>query len=183
MQPIRNYETIQPSGGGFNKPGAGAYICRIVNVFDVPMDPRIGKGDYLKIEYDFHEGEFKDYYTEAYKKFNKWWGSFIKSYKEKALGMFKHFTDCVEKSNVGYRWDFNEAGLKGKLIGIVLGEEEYITNQGEVRTRTYVSDIKTVKQIDDGDFRVPPLKTLAPTAPVQPAYAPIAEDDSDLPWN
>jgi len=183
MQPIRNYDQIQPSAGGFEKPGAGAYICRIVNVTDVPMDPRTGKGNYLKIEYDIHEGNFKDYYTEAYKKFNKWWASFIRSYKESALGMFKHFTDCVEKSNGGYKWNFDESTLKGKLIGLVIGEEEYVSNQGEVRVRTYVADVKTLQQIDNGDFRVPPLKTLAPTASVQPAYAPITEDDSDLPWN
>lgn len=183
MQPIQNYDSIQASGGGFERPGAGGYICRIVNVIDVPMDRSTGKGDYLKIEYDIHEGNFKDYYTDVYQKFGKWWASFIRSYKEKALGMFKHFTDCVEKSNAGYKWNFDESTLKGKLIGLVIGEEEYIKNTGEVGTRLYISDVKTVDQIDRGDYRVPPLKTLKPSEPAPTAFSPITDDDSDLPWN
>lgn len=39
----------------FARPGAGAYICRIVSVEDNPSK------EYLKIYADIAEGEFKDY--------------------------------------------------------------------------------------------------------------------------
>lgn len=187
MQPIKNYETIQPSDGSFDRPGPGGYICRIVNAFDKPVDPNTGKGDYLRIEFDIHEGEFKDYYTEGYKRTGKWFGSFIRSYKEKALGMFKHFTDCVEASNARYQWDFDEGTLKGKLIGLVFGEEEYLKNNGEVGTRTYVSDVKTVDQIDKGDYKIPALKRLGGNQSAVPQVAAVADfsvldDDGELPF-
>ena len=187
MQPIRNFENIQPSSGDFARPGAGGYICRIINATDHPVDPRTGKGDYLKIEYDIHEGEFKDYYSEAYKKFGKWWASFICSYKEKALGMFRHRINCIEESNVGYKWNFDEKTLQGKMIGLVIGEEEYLKQSGEVGTRLYVADVKTVDQIDRGDYKVPALKKLAPNA-YQPAQTtsdvqfPVFDSNEKLPW-
>ncbi len=186
MQPINNYANIQASSGGFEKPGPGAYLCRITNVFDVPMDPKTGKGDYLRVEFDIHEGKFKDYYSEGYQRIGKWFGSFIRSYKEKALPMFKHFTETVERSNVGYKWDWNERGLCGKLIGLVFGEEEYVAGTGEVKTRTYVADVKTADQIDSGDYKVPALKLLSGgQVPVQVAapFPVSSDDDSDLPWN
>ena len=187
MQPIKNYENIQPSDGSFDRPGPGGYICRIVNVFDKPMDTS-GKGDYLKIEFDIHEGPYKDYYVDSYKRSGKWFGSFIRSYKEKALGMFKHFTDCVEASNARYQWNFDESTLKGKLIGLVFGEEEYLKNNGEVGTRTYVAGVYTVDQIDKGDYKVPALKTLSgKAAPVTQAFTQanfpaMDDDDGELPF-
>lgn len=39
---------------------------------------------------------------------------------------FKGLIAAIEKSNDGYRWDWNELGLKGKTLGIVFGEEEII---------------------------------------------------------
>lgn len=188
MQPIKNYENIQPSDGSFDRPGPGGYICRIVNVTDNPLNPNTGKGDYLKIEYDIHEGTYKDYFSDSYKRTGKWYGNFIRSYKESAHGMFKHFTDCVEASNSRYQWNFDESTLNGKMIGLVFGEEEYLKNNGDVGTRMYVYAVKTVDQIDKGDYKVPALKTLSgASAPVTQAFTqanfPVMDDDDgELPF-
>ena len=178
MKKIENYEAVEASTGTFARPTAGGYICRIIEVEDVPLNEQ-GKGDYLKVEYDIAEGEFKDYYNDQYARWGgNWYASFIRSYKEKALGMFKHFTNCVEQSNAGYFWDWNEKGLIGKVIGLVIGEEEYKNNAGEVKTRLVVTQVKTVEEIKNGDFKVPALKKLpeASTASV-PAFVPAADDD------
>ena len=59
MKPIENYENVQASSGEFARPTAGGYICKIMDVEDVPMDSKEkGKGDYLRIEYDIADGEF-----------------------------------------------------------------------------------------------------------------------------
>ena len=55
-----NLENVQEAGE-FQRMPSGGYVCKITNVEDVPIDPKTGKGDYLKIEYDICEGEFKDY--------------------------------------------------------------------------------------------------------------------------
>ena len=180
MKAIENYENIQATGGDFARPVPGGYVCEIVRVEDFPLCKETGKGDYLKIEFDFADGELKGYYADTYKKFNYWGGKFVRSYKEKALGMFKHFTNCVEDSNKGYTWDWNEAALAGKKIGIVLGEEEYTGNDGAIKTCLEVKAIKTVDEIQRGDFKVPPLKKLKSTT--SPAVPIADETDDDLPY-
>lgn len=159
MKKIENYENVQANSGEFERPGAGGYVCLITNVEDVPMGAD-GKGDYLKIQFDIAHGDFAGYYSDLHSKKGFWLGSFVRSYKESALGMFKHFTNCVEETNAGYKWNFEEKSLCGKFIGLVFGEEEYLDKERKVRTRTYVKDIKTTEQIKSGDFKIPELKKL-----------------------
>jgi hypothetical protein len=182
MKPINNYENVQASSGEFARPTAGGYICKIIDVEDVPMKEQ-GKGDYLRIEYDIADGEFKGYYKEQFDKWGgNWNASFIRSYKEKALGMFKHFTNCIEQSNAGYEWDFNEKGLIGKVVGLVLGEEEYQNNAGEIKTKLVVKNIATVEEIKNGNFKVPAPKKLAVDTPKNNFVSVEPVDNSDLPW-
>ena len=180
MKQITNYETVQASSGEFARPTADGYICKIIDVEDVPINEQ-GKGDYLRINYDIADGELKGYYQEQ---FNRWGGnwnaSFIRSYKEKALGMFKHFTNCIEASNVGYEWDWNEKGLIGKVVGLVLGEEEYQNSMGEIKTKLVVSQIKTIEEIKNGDFKVPAPKKLAIENSAT-SFSPLEAED-DLPF-
>ena len=180
MRVIENYENIQASSGEFARPGNGGYILEIVNVTDVPYNAQTGKGDYLKIDYDIAVGDFKGYYTAQNERFGggKWFANVIKSYKEKALGMFKHFTNCVEESNPGFKWNWQEQKLIGCRFGATLQEEEYEKNDGSIGTRLIVKDIKTVKQIMDGDFKVPATKKLDKpvTAPASD-FAVLSDDD------
>lgn len=188
MKPINNFETVQASTGEFNRPKAGGYICVVTLADDCPLNQNTGKGDYLKIEYDISDGEFKNYYTEQYERFggNFWSASFIRSYKETALGMFKHFINCIEESNIGYKWNWDEKTLQGKFIGLVIGEEEYWKNDGTIGTRMYVKNVKTVEQIKHGDFKVPELKKLdgvsAPTSVPVGAVDTDVDTDDDLPF-
>lgn len=163
MKKIENYESVQAMSGEFSKPTAGGYICKIINVEDVPMDSKEkGKGDYLRIEYDIADGEFNGYYKEQFDRWGGiWFASFFRSYKEKAQGMFKHFTNCIEESNPNYDWDWNESGLVGKLVGLVLGEEEYLNSNGKVKTKLSVKEIKTVDDIKKGNFKIPAVKKVA----------------------
>lgn len=185
MRVIENYENIQASSGEFARPGNGGYILKIVNVTDVPYNAQTGKGDYLKIDYDIAVGDFKGYYAAQNKRFGggKWYANVIKSYKEKALGMFKHFTNCIEESNPGFKWNWQEDKLIGCRFGATLQEEEYLNNEGEVRTKLVVKDIKTVKQIMDGDFKVPTTKKIDKPATAPASDFVMLDDlDSQLPF-
>ena len=184
MKVIENYENIQASSGEFARPGNGGYILEIVNVTDVPYSSQTGKGDYLKIDYDIAVGDFKGYYTAQNERFGgKWFANVIKSYKEKALGMFKHFTNCVEESNPGFKWNWQEQKLVGLRFGATLQEEEYEKQDGSIGTRLVVRDIKTVKQIMDGDFKVPTTKKLDKpvTAPASD-FVMLDNSDDQLPF-
>ena len=185
MKPIENFENVKASSGEFARPTAGGYICHITHVEDVPYDETTKKGDYLKIEFDIVHGEFKRYYLDSsLRNGGQWWGNFIRSYKESAQGMFKHFINCIEESNAGYKWDWQERRLESKLLGLVLGEEEYRKNDGSVGTKLVVKDIKTVQQIKDGDYKVPALKKLAPAdSAAKASFFFETVDESELPFN
>lgn len=174
MERFENFEAVQATSGEYMKPSIGGYICKIVDVEDVKLDPNTGKGKYLKIDYDIASGDFEDFYKEQFEKWGanngRWGASFMRSYKESAIGMFKHFIECIEKSNKGFAWDWNEKGLVGKEIGLVLGEEEYKNNAGEVKKRLYVYQVKTVDEIKKGDFKLPALKKLKETSSA-PSFA------------
>lgn len=183
MKKINGYDEVQESGS-FKRLPAGAYIVRILDATDVPDK------EYLKISFDIAEGEHKGFFSEQFKndtREGKKWpasGSFIRSYKEKALPMLKGFTGSVERSNTGYVWNFDEKTLKNKLVGLVLGDEEFVNSSGKVRTRTYVASVRSVDSIKKGDFDVPEVKKLDPsklTANQPAASAPIVNpfDDSE----
>ncbi len=156
---------------------AGGYVCTITAVKDE------AEKEYLKIEFDILEGEFKDYYRELYQSKAFWGGSFVKSYKEKALPFFKGFITSVEKSNPNYKFDYDENTLRGKAIGLVLGEEEYTGNDGTVKTRLYVNEIHSVDKIRGKQFKVPALKKLATTTNTPSNdFVPVDVNDDGLPF-
>jgi hypothetical protein len=142
----------------FKKVAPGGYICRITSVVDVPDK------EYLKIEYDIAFGEFEGHYQQLSDSKGFWGASFIKSYKDKALPFFKGFITAVEKSNNGYTFSNNEQTMYGKLIGLVLGEEEYMKGDGTtIGTRLYVHQTRSIEEIRKG-VEVPALKKLKPDA-------------------
>lgn len=142
----------------FSNPSAGGYVCGIYNIEDVP------EKEYLKIYYDILEGEFKGYYTKQVKE-GRWKAlpNFIASYKESALPFFKGTITSVEKSNNGFKFDNDETKLKGKKIGLVLFEQEYIGNDGRVKTSLKVDKAHSVDAIKKGDFEVPEHECVAQT--------------------
>lgn len=150
---------------------AGGYVCRIVKVEDV------ADKQYLKVFADVTEGEFANFGLNQQNRTGQDWGfiQYIRSYKPAARGFFKQFLSALEKSNSGRfsanAFDGNENKMIMMQIGIVLGEEEYITQKGEKRIRTYVKELTTPEAIRTGDFKVPALKTLQVETAAVPAEA------------
>jgi hypothetical protein len=158
MKPINDFENVKAAEGGDSKPQAGGYVCVITSVTDVP------DREYLLVEFDIAEGPHAGYCSERAGRFGNWpsMGRTYRSYKGSAVGMFKAFVKSVEESpeNKGYAWDWNEKKLAGKSFGAVLGEEEFLGQDGSVRTGLKLVACKTTDQIRSGDFRVPAVKKL-----------------------
>jgi hypothetical protein len=180
-----DWANIQENEGGeFPRPAPGGYIAFITDYEDVERAPAPGKKDqYLRCYWDFYDGPFKGYNRETYKRLGFWehHATFIRSYKDSALPFFKAFKTCLESSNRGYRFNTDRLEeLRLKYIGIVLGEEEYQANDGTIKKRLYVAQLRSVQAIQKGEFKVPELKKFkgaapAPAAPMQmggPAPAP-----------
>lgn len=165
----------------FAKLCEGGYVCKIVRVEDVP------EKEYLLVQCDVVEGEFKDYgYNGEVANNNDW--NYIKlyrSYKQTAQGFFKSFLSTLEKSNprrfAVNAFDGNEHKLVGLQLGIVLGAEEYQGKDGDVKLRTYAKTLTTPDAIRKGDFKVPELKKLPGSVTDTPATTPNAVSD-DCPF-
>lgn len=171
MKPITNIASVQEASTGESKRlPAGGYICKYTNVED------IAEKQYLYMEFDIAEGEYKGYFKELEERADFWAGKCYRSYKEKALPMFKRMCSAVTKSNKGFIFDGNEhadeSTLIGKKIGILLGEEEYIGNDGSVKTKLVVVREMPVDDIKAGKFKVPAIKKL-----VEEAEKPQTSDD------
>ena len=161
MKPIANWNNITAEAEGMRtKLQPGGYVVRITGVIND------AKKEYLKVVYDIAEGPEAGRYSDDWGQNpdNDYAHSFFRSYKEKALGMFKGFIQTVEESNAGYKWDWHEEKLAGKLIGIVLGSEEYMSNRGEIATRLTVRTVTTAAKIRAGEFVVPDVKKYKPKA-------------------
>ena len=156
----------------------GGYVCKITVAVDVP------EKEYLKLEYDIAEGEHKGHWDALYKAKAFWGGTFYRSYKEKAQSMFKGFLTAVKESNPGFVFENEEKRLEGKLIGLVLAEEEYRKNNGSDGTRLYVANIRSVEKIRKGDFIVPPKKLLQESGSVsENGFYPTKDvEDDDVPF-
>lgn len=145
---------------GFKRLAPGGYVCAIKNVADVP------EKEYLRIEFDVVKGDDAGYFTKQFKddsREEKKWpnaGTLYRSYKDSALGMFKGFITSVSESNKNFKWDFDEQVLKNKYFGVIMGEEEYSNNSGQLRVRNHVVGVRSVPTIEAGDFDIPELKKL-----------------------
>ena len=169
MKEINGWEKVKASDD-YDRLAPGGYICNIIGVEDNESK------SYLKIEYDIALGEFAGYWNEYAKRSGSWKGEFYRSYKDSAAGMFKGFINAVEASNEGYKWDWREQTLTGKYIGLVIGDEEYIANDGSLKTWPKVRTVKSVQDIKEGRFRVPETKKVETEEPVVPD-TPLNTDD------
>lgn len=155
-----NWEETQASEEGkeVRRIEPGGYICTIKGVQDVP------EKQYLRIMVDVDQGKFAGIFMEQYREWGGKYpfaGTIIRSYKPKALGMFKWFIKCVEQSNSGYHYAFDENTLKGKKIGLVFREEEYLSKDGDVKTSVRCDYVTTIQNIVNGSFTVKDKKPLS----------------------
>lgn len=180
MRPIKGYNDAQASGE-FTRLPAGGYIIKITKVQDEDQKK------YLSIVYDIAEGpEAGRYRNETAD--NDFRHSFIRSYKEKALGMFKAFILAVDGAN-GTNFNdriekgFPENELVGKILGVLFGYEEYEANDGNIKERLYIARFLNVEQVRAGDFKIPELKKLPESqktsAPIS-GFTPLS--DADVPF-
>ena len=166
--------------GSFERLPAGCYECKIIKVEDV------ANREYLKIYFDITNGNYKGWFKKQYDEDNReqkqWSGNFVRSYKESALPFFKGFVTACENSNKNFKWDgVNEQDFVKKNVGLVIGYEEYINNNGKKRVRM-VADPHSIDKIKSGEIPVPELKKLDPSKEVQTAKSGFVdpfEDNAD----
>ena len=181
MEKLTGYEEAQALTGEFERLEAGGYICKIVNAKEETS--KSGKR-MLVIAIDIAEGDKKDFFrnrfTENANPDKKWpAGGVYRQMLEgdKAVGYLKGLMTSLEASNTGFKWDWDEKKLKDLKCGAIFGEEEYEKLDGSVGTTTKVKFIRTVKAIQDGNFKVPELKKLPQKGEAFDSFGTVADDD------
>lgn len=139
MKPTNNWANTAASNGQSERLTAGGHICRIKHA--EAAQSRAGR-EMLKVYIDIAEGTDKDGFFERKWKMNtaKKWpndGTIYQLTTDKdgnTNPRFKGLIESVERSNGSWKWTWDENQLKGKLIGVVFGEEEYQGSDGQIRT-------------------------------------------------
>ena len=193
MKAINNWNEVKEAGGEIANLPAGGYICEIKRCEE--KKNKQNNGTHLEILFDVSRGDYRGWFREDYDaqtREDKFWHGVIRQnvpnesspkYNTQC-GFFKRFTNAIEASNPGYHWDWNEAGLKGKIIGIVFGEVEKESQRGNRYMTTQPSEIVTVDAIEKDTYKVPAPKMLAPQYPSQNVNIPhdLPDITDDLPF-
>lgn len=195
MKPLKGYAQAQVYVETERLP-VGGYVLKILDAKEAVND----WGSTIVLSFDIVEGEHKDFFRENYKnqtgEDKKWKGTYrLRVPKEDGteqdewtMRRFKTVMSNIEESNRGYHWDWNEAGLKDKLIGALFNNKEYEFN-GRHGFFTNCHSLVPVEKIRSGKFEIPAdtlLKTSAKSsfpAPDSDGFVNIPDGlDEDLPF-
>lgn len=174
MRVIEGWELINEAGELKTLP-AGAYACKIIEVIDVP------EKEYHEVYFDIVEGEFKGYFAALQTNTGKNYGVIRRSYKANALPFFKGYITAIEKSNPGYKWDWDEKKLSGKFCAVAFRDEEYLKD-GEVKVMAKADEVRSLQALRAGEIKIKLLKKLETPVAVSTPVAPVEISDDDLPF-
>ena len=197
MRPFNNYDTTQTISARAQLP-VGAYICQILKAEEKVYSSPEGEWHKLEVSFDICEGEHKDFYANDYRSQSgedkKWKGVLRMNIPSDdgseadtwAKRSFKTNILAIEESNNGYHWDWNEAQLKGKTVGIVFRSEEWEYN-GKRGWRTAPFKMVPAADVKSGNIKIPDPKPLNGKAASQASTAADLSDfvevaSADLPF-
>lgn len=177
----------------------GAYVCKVKKVAVQSNE----YGEQLCLLFDIAEGEFKGFYDDDFKantRADKKWKGVLRQFIPKDDGSekdewtkssFKGMVTAFEKSNPGYQFDWNEASLVGKAVGILFRNEEW---EYDNKTGWAVRPFRaiSVDSVRSGDFTLPkdkPLKNKSTGSydymslvESNPGFVELVEEDGELPF-
>lgn len=161
MEKILNWDSVDAKGmEDFKLLPVGAYEC-IIKSAKVHTNEQNGKRTF-KVEVDVCSGEFKNYFqlrfnnnTNTDKKWDNNATRYL-AFEGDNVAYFKGFITCIENSNVGYKWDWDETKLTGKKICGVFGYEEYEKQDGSKAVKVRLNKFRSTDKMNEVniDYRV-----------------------------
>lgn len=156
MEKINGWESIEAKGmEDFKALPIGAYECKIINAV-INHNNDTGK-DTLKVMVDIANGEYKDYFKKRYDNntnTDKKWDNNATRYlafEGNNIAYFKGFITCVENSNVGYKWNWDEATLRDKKICGVFQYEEYEKQDGSKAVKVRLNKFRSLDKMKEAN--------------------------------
>ena len=154
MEIIKDFDKVEPKGmEDFKALPIGAYECVIVGA-GVYESEQSGKKSF-KVAIDIASGEYKDYFKKRYEsntnEDKKWDNNAVRylAFEGDNVSYFKGFITCVENSNTGYKWDWDEKKLKGKKICGVFQYEEYEKQDGTKGVKVRLNKFRSLDKIKE----------------------------------
>ena len=176
--------SAQDNGSSFDLP-AGGYICKVVEPI-LNDDANAGKAN-IELRVDISEGEHAGYFQQLENRFGFWGLRGWMSFKLDQLNNFQRTCVALCNSNPGLEFNpFAPGGvdidvLKGKLIGVVIGKEEYRSSSGDIREKNVVSRFIEVDKIKNKKYKVPELKKLK-MDPIESLMPKPEETEEEVPF-
>lgn len=189
---IKAYNGYKAERRTFREPlPAGGYVAKVMDARTIKYD----WGEQLIVDFDIAEGERKGFFAADYRAntndAKKWRGSYRiiipdenNQYFDSQRATFNDFIACVEESNAGYRWSWEEKTLKDKTLGVLFRNKEWEW-EGKSGWTTECGGVATADDIRNGNFKQlkdKPLKNKPTTAATYTTAFTSVEDDSDLPF-
>ena len=150
----------------------GGHICKILEVKIEEYTTKEGKKfEQMIMKIDTTENDIQPGYyqkkfaedakTDAMKA--KWKGYYrlpvpSDDSDEQTKTTFKRFITCVEKSNPGFTWNWEENLLIGKLFGGVFGLEEFQGTDGNTISFTKCRYARSIEKIEEAE--IPKVRLL-----------------------
>jgi hypothetical protein len=156
MERIENWENVEAKGmEDFKVLPIGAYECII-------KDARINKNEEngketFKVSIDIASGEFKDYFLKRFDNSTinpkKWDNNAVRylAFQGDNASYFKGFITCVENSNPGYKWDWDETKLEGKKVCGVFQYEEYEKQDGSKAVKVRLNKFRSLDKMKEAN--------------------------------
>ena len=166
MRIIPGWEQAASYEDGAERIPAGGHICRIISTRVEALENGSEK---LSLALEIEDGTPLDgVCRRTYQARNsgnpnaKWpcvFSQFLLDRDGHCSPYFKGLIKCVEKSNAGYQWAWDEKSLKGKLVGMIFREEEYESQYGDIRTTVRPAFARSMERIREG-VEVPEVRRL-----------------------
>lgn len=154
MEKIENWDSVEAKGTeDFKALPIGAYECVIVGA-GIHESEQSGKKSF-KVAVDIAKGEYKDYFKKRFdantNMDKKWDNNAVRylAFEGDNVSYFKGFITCVENSNTGYKWDWDETKLKGKKICGVFQYEEYEKQDGSKGVKVRLNKFRSLDKMKD----------------------------------
>ena len=156
MKVIENWSEVEAKGMedfNFKTLPIGAYEC-IIKDARIHTNKENGK-ETLKVSVDIASGEYKDYFQKRYDNNNnsdkKWDNNAVRylAFQGDNVSYFKGFITCVENSNVGYKWNWDETSLKNKKICGIFQYEEYQKLDGSKAVKVRLSKFRSLDKMKE----------------------------------
>ena len=160
MKPIKGFEA-KKRGGYPVLPPKGAYVAEIKQATHVSGEN--GYSDRIECMVEITEGEYAGRYTEVWNDQKERFGDNVQfkgifrlyipnegdENYDGAMNRLQGNLYCIQESNPGYVWDWDEKKLKGKKVGINLRKYLYTYN-GQDRETTEIGQFETVEDVRNG---------------------------------